>query len=145
MAEGLNTIIALADAILVANALDDQDIYPLIGEDGFQRLVAAFYRQVPGDEVLGPMYPRHDLIGAEERLRDFLIFRFGGPQRYLEQRGHPRLRMRHAPFPIGQAARDRWIELMNNALAEAALPAEAEALLRSFFDQVATFMINRSE
>jgi hemoglobin len=125
--------------------LDDQDIYSLIGEDGFQRLVAAFYRQVPGDEVLGPMYPRHDLIGAEERLRDFLIFRFGGPQRYLEQRGHPRLRMRHAPFPIGQAARDRWIELMNNALAEAALPSEAETLLREFFDQVATFMINRPE
>ncbi len=91
------------------------------------------------------MYPRHDLAGAEERLRDFLIFRFGGPQRYLEQRGHPRLRMRHGPFPIGQAARDRWIELMNNALAEAALPSEAEALLRAFFDQVATFMINRPE
>ena len=125
--------------------MDDQDIYPLIGEDGFQRLVAAFYRQVPGDELLGPMYPRHDLAGAEERLRDFLIFRFGGPQRYLEQRGHPRLRMRHAPFPIGQAARDRWIELMNKALEEAALPSKAEALLRVFFDQVATFMINRPE
>ncbi len=67
------------------------------------------------------MYPRHDLKGAEERLRDFLIFRFGGPQRYLELRGHPRLRMRHAPFPIDQTARDRWIELMNNALAEASL------------------------
>jgi hemoglobin len=145
MAEGLNTIIAFAGAILVATTLDDQDIYPLIGEDGFNRLVAAFYRQVPGDEVLGPMYPRHDLRGAEERLRDFLIFRFGGPQRYLEQRGHPRLRMRHAPFPIGNAARDRWIELMNNALAETALPAEADALLRQFFDQVATFMINRAE
>lgn len=133
------------DAILVATALDDQDIYSLIGEDGFQRLVAAFYRQVPGDDVLGPMYPRHDLTGAEERLRDFLIFRFGGPQRYLEQRGHPRLRMRHGPFAIGQAARDRWIALMNNALAEAALPSEAEMLLRGFFDQVATFMINRTE
>jgi hemoglobin len=145
MAEGLNTIIAFAGAILVATTLDDQDIYPLIGEDGFNRLVAAFYRQVPGDEVLGPMYPRHDLRGAEERLRDFLIFRFGGPQRYLEQRGHPRLRMRHSPFSIGNASRNRWIELMNNALAEAALPAEVDALLRQFFDQVATFMINRAE
>jgi len=125
--------------------LDDQDIYPLIGDDGFHRLVAAFYRQVPGDNLLGPMYPPHDLKGAEERLRDFLIFRFGGPQRYLEQRGHPRLRMRHVPFAIGQAARDRWIELMNNALAEAALPAEADSLLRQFFDQVATFMINRPD
>lgn len=91
------------------------------------------------------MYPRHDLKGAEERLRDFLIFRFGGPQRYLEQRGHPRLRMRHVPFPIGQAARDRWIELMNKALVEAALPSEADTILRQFFDQVATFMINRPE
>ncbi len=67
--------------------VDDQEIYPLIGEDGFRRLVAAFYRQVPQDELLGPMYPRHDLAGAEERLREFLIFRFGGPQRYLETRG----------------------------------------------------------
>lgn len=125
--------------------MDDQDIYSLIGEDGFHRLVAAFYRQVSVDDVLSPMYPRHDLVGAEERLRDFLIFRFGGPQRYLEQRGHPRLRMRHAPFPIGQAARDRWIELMNKALAEAALPGEADSLLRQFFDQVATFMINRTD
>jgi hemoglobin len=138
-------LIAGADAILVATALDDQDIFPLIGEDGFERLVAAFYRQVHADDVLGPMYPRHDLKGAEERLREFLIFRFGGPPRYIEQRGHPRLRMRHAPFPIAQAARDRWIELMNKALAEAALPQAAEDVLRKFFDEVATFMINRGE
>jgi hemoglobin len=123
--------------------VDDQDIFSLIGEDGFRRLVAAFYRQVPQDELLGPMYPAIDLAGAEDRLREFLVFRFGGPQRYIEQRGHPRLRMRHAPFTIGQAARDRWIQLMNNALSEAALPAEVDAMLREFFDGVATFMINR--
>ena len=123
--------------------MDDQEIYPLIGEDGFQRLVAAFYRQVPQDDILGPMYPAHDLAGAEERLREFLIFRFGGPQRYLETRGHPRLRMRHGPFAIDQNGRDRWIELMNKALAETALPAAAEETLRAFFDSVATFMINR--
>ncbi len=123
--------------------MDDQDVYSLIGEDGFHRLIAAFYRLVPADDVLGPMYPRHDLAGAEERLREFLIFRFGGPQRYIEQRGHPRLRMRHAPFAIGQAARDRWMQLMNNALAEAALPPEAEAVLREFFEGTATFMMNR--
>ena len=122
---------------------DDQDIYALIGEDGFERLVAAFYRQIPGDDMLGALYPRHDLEGAEGRLRDFLIFRFGGPQRYIEQRGHPRLRMRHAPFAIGQAARNRWMLLMNNALREAALPAEAETMLREFFEGTATFMINR--
>ena len=124
--------------------MDDQDVYDAIGEEGFARLVAAFYRRVPADDVLGPMYPKDDLQGAEERLRDFLIFRFGGPVRYLENRGHPRLRMRHAPFAIGPAARDRWVELMNAALEEANLPAEAEGQLRPFFDSVATFMINRA-
>jgi hemoglobin len=124
-------------------SIDDQDIYALIGEDGFHRLVHAFYRQVPADDLLGPMYPRADLAGAEERLRGFLIFRFGGPQRYIEERGHPRLRMRHAPFAIGQAARDRWMQLMSNALSEAALPAEVEIMLREFFEGTATFMINR--
>jgi hemoglobin len=123
--------------------VDDQDIFALIGEDGFHRLIAAFYGQVPHDDLLGPMYPADDLAGAEERLRDFLIYRFGGPQRYIEQRGHPRLRMRHAPFAIGQPARDRWIQLMNNALTEAALPPEVDSMLRQFFDGVATFMINR--
>jgi hemoglobin len=123
--------------------VDDQDIFSLIGEDGFRRLIAAFYRQVPHDDLLGPMYRAGDLAGAEERLRDFLIYRFGGPPRYIEQRGHPRLRMRHAPFAVGQAARDRWIQLMNKALIEAALPTEVEATLREFFDGVATFMINR--
>lgn len=123
--------------------MDDQEIYATIGADGFDRLIAAFYRQVPGDDILGPMYPAADLAGAEQRLRDFLIFRFGGPQRYIEERGHPRLRMRHVPFAINQAARNRWIELMHNALTEAALPPEVDSLLRQFFDGVATFMINR--
>src|SRR5579872_2725647 len=123
--------------------IDDQEIYALIGDEGFRRLVGAFYRQIPGDDILGPMYPARDLAGAEDRLREFLIFRFGGPQRYIEQRGHPRLRMRHAPFAVNQAARDRWIMLMNNALTETALPPEVDSMLRQFFDGVATFMINR--
>jgi hemoglobin len=123
--------------------MDEMALYPVIGEEGFARLVAAFYRQVPNDDILGPMYPAEDLHGAEERLRDFLIGRFGGPQRYIEQRGHPRLRMRHGPFHIDQAARDRWMKLMDNAFAEAALPAEAEQHLREFLSQVATFMINQ--
>jgi hemoglobin len=125
--------------------VDDQDIYSLIGEDGFRRLIGAFYKQIPGDDLLGPMYPAHDLAGAEERLRDFLIFRFGGPQKYIEERGHPRLRMRHVPFVIGPTERNRWIQLMNNAFAEAALPPEAESMLREFFSGVATFMINRPQ
>ena len=123
--------------------MEENSIYSIIGEDGFTRLVAAFYRQVPEDDILGPMYPEADRAAAEQRLRDFLIGRFGGPQRYIEQRGHPRLRMRHAPFQIDRAARDRWMRLMENAFAEAALPAEVESYLREFLAQVATFMINQ--
>ncbi len=118
-------------------------VYDWIGDDGFKRLVHCFYRQIPGDDLLGSMYPANDFAGAEERLRDFLIFRFGGPGRYLETRGHPRLRMRHAPFPIDQRARDRWIELMTRALDEAEIPDDPKAQLTEFFDGVATFMINR--
>ncbi len=120
-------------------------MFAAIGEEGFARLVHAFYRQIPGDSILGPMYPAADLEGAEGRLRDFLIFRFGGPPAYIERRGHPRLGMRHMPFPIDLAARNRWIFLMDNAFTEAALPAEAEAVLRAFFEHVATFLINRKE
>ena len=120
------------------------EIYASIGEEGFTRLVHAFYAQVPGDEILGAMYPKHDLAGAEQRLRDFLVGRFGGPDRYIQQRGHPRLRQRHAPFAVNQQARDRWVALMNRALDEAALPEAATNVLRAFFDEVATFMINAS-
>lgn len=123
--------------------LTDDQVYARIGEDGFARLVRAFYAQVPGDDILGPMYPPHDLEGAEQRLRDFLVGRFGGPPRYVEQRGHPRLRMRHMPFAIDMEARNRWMSLMDRALDEAALPADVTSLLREFLGGVATFMINR--
>src|SRR3954451_19919941 len=118
-------------------SVDELDVYGMVGEEGFARLIAAFYRQVPGDEILGPMYPPDDLAGAEQRLRDFLVGRFGGPPRYVEQRGHPRLRMRHAPFVIDARARNRWIQLMSNAIAEAQLPQKAELVLRDFFEGVA--------
>ena len=120
----------------------EQDVYDRLGEDGITRLVAAFYRRVPHDDVLGPMYPPHDLAGAEARLRDFLIFRFGGSPRYLEQRGHPRLRMRHAPFAIDQVARDRWMALMTGALAEADVPEDIAEFMRTFLDGIATFLMN---
>jgi len=123
--------------------MQELDVYSLIGTEGFTRLVAAFYRQVPQDDLLGPMYPTQDLAGAEQRLRDFLIGRFGGPQTYIEQRGHPRLRARHSPFSIDQTARDRWARLMDNALGEASLPGEAEQVLRQFFHEMSTFMINQ--
>jgi hemoglobin len=124
--------------------VEEHEVYPVIGAEGFELVVAAFYRQVPGDDVLGPMYPADDLPGAEQRLRDFLIYRFGGPPSYIKQRGHPRLRMRHAPFPIGQSARDRWVQLMDRALAEASFPDEVHQLLRAFFAAMATFLMNRS-
>jgi hemoglobin len=120
----------------------DSQVYERIGEDGFARLVAGFYRRVATDDIIGPMYPPHDLAGAEERLRDFLVGRFGGPMRYVEQRGHPRLRMRHAGFKIDRAVRERWVSLMEAALAEVHLDPAAERMLRQFFHDSATFMIN---
>jgi hemoglobin len=123
--------------------MEEQQVFGAIGLAGFERLADAFYRQVPTDDVLGPMYPAQDLEGAQRRLRDFLIFRFGGPQTYIEGRGHPRLRMRHAPFAIGQRARDRWLQLMTRALDEAGLPDEPRQILASFFESTTTFLKNR--
>ena len=120
----------------------DTQVYAVIGDAGFRRLVGAFYRRVATDEILSPMYPRDDMAGAEERLAGFLIQRFGGPDLYSQQRGHPRLRMRHGPFKINRAGRDRWVELMEAALVEAQLPAEVTPPLRKFFCDAATFMIN---
>lgn len=124
--------------------LREDQVYARIGEDGFARLIRAFYRQVPGDAVLGPMYSADDLAGAEERLRDFLVGRFGGPDRYIVARGHPRLRIRHMPFAIDAAARDRWMMLMDRALEEATLPDDVTQLLREFFGATATFLRNRA-
>ena len=123
--------------------MEETDIYAVVGEDGFHRLIAAFYRQVPADDILGPMYPPGDLAGAEERLRDFLVGRFGGPLRYIERRGHPQLRMRHMPFAVTAGARERWMQLMNQALEEAAFPPDVDRLLREFFHSVSAMMINR--
>lgn len=125
--------------------MQEHEVYGRIGAEGFTRLVGAFYRQVPEDDLLGPMYPTGDLRGAEQRLRDFLIGRFGGPQIYIERRGHPRLRARHSPFAISQTARDRWMSLMERAFGEAALPGDAEQILRRFFEATSSFIINQGE
>lgn len=119
-------------------------IYEIVGEAGFERLSKAFYDRVSNDEILAPMYPEGQLEQARVRLRDFLVGRFGGPQRYIKTRGHPRLRMRHMPFPIDVCARNRWVELMTQALGEVEFPpAVADSMLRYFAD-TATFMINRT-
>lgn len=118
------------------------NLYDQLGSDTISALVAAFYRQIPADDLMGPMYDQNDFEGAETRLRDFLIFRLGRPRTYLENRGHPALRMRHAPFAIDLAARDRWMELMTAALNETIADEAARQLLHDFLGQVATAMIN---
>lgn len=120
-----------------------QSVFDIVGEEAITQLVAIFYQQVPNDPILGPMYPEDDWEGSEQRLRDFLIYRFGGPQRYIQERGHPRLRMRHVKFPINKAARDRWIELMNNAFEKVDMPELGQSEMKKLFDHVATFLINR--
>lgn len=123
----------------------DTCVFERIGEEGFARLVAGFYRRVRADNLLAPLYPELDMAGAEGRLRDFLVGRFGGPMRYVETRGHPRLRMRHAAFTVDRAARDRWVSLMEAALDEAQLPTGSDRMLRQFFHDSATFLINHGE
>ncbi len=122
-----------------------QTIYPALGAEGMAALVSAFYRRVAEDPLLRPMYPDEDFDGAEARLLGFLTFRFGGPRDYLEQRGHPRLRMRHAPFPVGQAARDRWVLLMQEAIEETVTSPDIASTLEEFFAATATFLINRDD
>jgi hemoglobin len=134
---------AIKSVMLSMNLLDTH-VYGLIGDDGFRRLVAAFYRRVLTNHILGPMYEGRDLAAAEWRLREFLVGRFGGPDRYVQKRGHPRLRMRHHPFAIDRAARDQWVALMLTAMQEAELPGEAVPLLNKFFAEAATFLINRA-
>jgi hemoglobin len=121
----------------------DQEIFGRIGADGFDRLTKAFYAGVMTDDILGPMYPHDDMTGAQERLRDFLIQRFGGPTTYSDQRGHPRLRMRHAPFAVDEAARDRWLALMKSALDQCAFDEDVRAMLWPYFVSTALHMQNR--
>lgn len=119
------------------------DIYGIIGSSGFQLLVAGFYRRVAEDDILRPMYPEEDLAPAARRLQLFLEQFFGGPTVYSQERGHPRLRARHMPFPIDQAARDRWFSHMNAALTEADFAPDVANVLRDYFDRAATFLLNR--
>lgn len=125
--------------------MNDDSVFEAIGEEGFTRLVAAFYRHVAGDIVLRPLYPEQELQGAEQRLRDFLVFRFGGPPRYIQERGHPALRMRHAPFAVTRTAHDHWLTAMEKAFTEANFDEATETVLRKFFVEAAAFLINRQE
>jgi hemoglobin len=130
------------------DANQELPIYQLLGGDLIAAIVAGFYRQVPDDPVLGPMYPNHDFAGAEQRLRSFLTYRFGGPPDYLRDRGHPRLRIRHAPFVVDQAARDRWMQLMmrsvDEQVAAGKVTGEHREYLERFLGDIATFLKNRA-
>lgn len=117
-------------------------VYDIIGSAGFEKLVAGFYQRVATDDILRPMYPEDDLEPARRRLQLFLEQFFGGPTTYSQERGHPRLRMRHAPFKIDQAARNRWVELMIAALDEVGLDPEVAAVMRDYFENGASFLIN---
>jgi hemoglobin len=123
--------------------MTDADVYVRMGEEGFDRLITAFYERVKVDDLIGRMYPPGDWEGAKVRLRDFLIQRFGGPTRYSDQRGHPRLRMRHAPFPVGPAERDRWLELMAAAIKESNLDPDVIDVLWPYLTTTANHMMNR--
>ena len=124
----------------IGNLLSSEESFD---EDKVTELVAAFYRRVRVDDVIGPLYPANDWEGAEKRLRDFLIFRFGGSDRYIQERGHPRLRMRHIPFAIGVSERDRWLEIMNEAIDEVGVPNNRLLEVKTFFQQVANFLQNQ--
>jgi hemoglobin len=115
------------------------------GEPAFRKLVDEFYAGVATDPVLRPMYPEDDLGPAADRLRLFLIQYWGGPGTYSEQRGHPRLRMRHAPFKVSPQARDAWLAHMRRAVDSLALPHEQEAMLWDYLQRAAMFMVNTME
>src|SRR3984957_10010067 len=125
----------------------DTSFYAAVGgEETFHRLVHAFYQGVADDPVLRPVYPAKDLGPAEEHLRLFLMQYWGGPGTYGEQRGHPRLRMRHAPFVIGPAERDAWLRHMLGALTElesTSRVSAADALqFRDYLEMAANSLVN---
>lgn len=113
------------------------------GEKTFRLLVERFYAGVAADPVLRPVYPEEDLSGATERLTLFLIQYWGGPSTYSERRGHPRLRLRHAPFAIGQRERDAWLQQMTAAVDSVELAPQVRQALLDYFETASTAMINQ--
>ena len=122
------------------------DFYREVGEETFAKIVRGFYARVPDDDILGPMYPDDDWEGAERRLRMFLEQYWGGPDTYHAERGHPRLRMRHHPFVVDMAARDRWLELMALSLGDVSddeLPKPHRDAMWEHMVRVADMLINK--
>ena len=118
-------------------------VYEAVGKAaGFARLVDHFYAGVARDPILRPLYPADDMEGARRRLTLFLIQYWGGPDTYSAERGHPRLRMRHAPFAIGPVEREAWLSLMREAVGSLDIPPEPAAELMGYFELASTAMIN---
>ena len=128
----------------MTETLPEQTLYDAAGGmPFFERVVGRFYAAVATDPILRPLYPEPDLAGAQRRLTLFFAQYWGGPRTYDQERGHPRLRMRHVPFAIGPAERDAWLRLMRDAIAaEGPPPAVAERLL-AYVDMAAEAMRNR--
>ncbi len=112
------------------------------GKEFFSSLVKDFYQEIISDPILKPMYPEDDIDGAKERLTLFLMQYWGGPTTYSEQRGHPRLRMRHAQFPIDFAARDAWLKNMKIALGKQNISDENRTKLWNYLMMAADSMVN---
>jgi hemoglobin len=122
-----------------------RQVYEAIGGDPtFRRLVEAFYRRIEGDPLLRPLFPADLAVGKEKQFL-FLAQYFGGPDRYTERYGHPRLRMRHLPFPIGQAERDAWLGHMLAAIEEVGIREPYASVMRDYFERASAFMINRAQ
>jgi len=122
---------------------EERSIYELVGgEATFLRLVDLFYAKIEQDDVLRPMFPESLEEGKHWQFL-FLCQLFGGPQQYAEERGHPRLRMRHAPFPIDAKAKDAWLNHMLSSLDELKIQEPMLGMMRSYFERAATHMVNR--
>ena len=121
----------------------EQTFYEAIGgHDTIKLIVDTFYEGVATDEVLRPLYVEEDLGPSNERFRMFLEQYWGGPTTYSDERGHPRLRMRHAPFVVDEAARDRWLFHFRAGLDKAALSPEHDAQFWAYVQHAANFMVN---
>ena len=128
---------------MMENVTDPANFYAEVGgAPVFDKIVARFYEQVKEDEILRPLYPEEDLGPAEVRLRMFLEQYWGGPRTYSDQRGHPRLRMRHMPFRIGPIERDAWLRCMRVAVDEAGLSEQHRAQLWQYLQYAAMSMMN---
>jgi hemoglobin len=122
---------------------EERTFYEQIGgHETFVTLVDRFYAGVAGDPVLCSLYPEEDLAPAARRLRMFLEQYWGGPTTYSQQRGHPRLRMRHAPFRVTPDARDRWLSHMRDAVESLHLPPMQESILWDYLERAAWSMVN---